>query len=161
MPFPRQVLPFAGRAARQTQIEGLRHGGVAQVLRKTLTEFGSGWRGVISLPSAFFPNGTEGISVGSSWIDQQLRRNPAVTPEIRKTLEQGRKWTAQTGHFPVFINQDIKGAGYRYVANTIRDERIHQVERRSMSSPFFEQERSKLGSLANAVASRHVEDMTR
>ena len=33
------------------EIEGLAHGGLAQVLRRIFTHFGSGWRGIISNPS--------------------------------------------------------------------------------------------------------------
>lgn len=46
--FPSRNKPFTpipGKDDAYNEIEGLRHGGLAEKLRKKLTEFGSGWRG--------------------------------------------------------------------------------------------------------------------
>ena len=43
-------MAFSGKDDNYNTIEGLAHGGEGQKKRKELTEFGSGWRGIVNIP---------------------------------------------------------------------------------------------------------------
>jgi hypothetical protein len=144
-------LAHSNRSTRQTMIEGLRHGGIAQKLRKLLTAFGSGWRGLVSMHPDVMDviNGTNsffgGFVGGQSASHEELagyiqkiaesnRLSEGQKTVAGKHLGQALEWSRKTNFPAVLINQKTPRAGLRGV---ITHERIHAIHRANKNHRFF------------------------
>lgn len=158
--------------AHEPLIEGLRHGGQAQHMRRALTSFGSGWRGIVGITSELMGVIAEtehalGVSVSKEGVPQfrKLAQKAAETGvfgkralnaeeigryrKIAGQLEHAEGWAAKTGHDPIFINRDRQAD----LRSTIRHERIHSAHFAdgNTKNPWWRGQVQKTGTLDQAI----------
>lgn len=129
-------------------IEGLQHGGMAETLRKGLTEFGSGWRGIASLPEVLQPLGRKaGVAaqagkpseIGRFFARAVMEDKEKGLMDIRKAAVNqffgGLQQQTAVGQDIIVLNKqaieaEAKRAGVEYsrlLKGTIKHERFHQA----------------------------------
>jgi hypothetical protein len=150
--------------AHTPAIEGLRHGGAAQQLRRRLTAFGSGWRGIASLPAADFQT-LAGDTFTAAAIHEvgRFRDIAAKVPlseQARRTLSQLYEYHEQTGFAPIIANSgklaELSPEQRRWV---IRHERIHALDYANSDHPFLAAKRKEVGGLRGAFFKASMDEM--
>jgi hypothetical protein len=146
------------RKQRQTQIEGLRHGGAMGSRRRGATDFGSGYRGLVNIPASFIDEISPGMQAGAAAIFdtpafmagiQSGRIGKGLSPKVLSELKAAQKYTADTGFFFTVVAGDrIKKFPAAARRSFIRHERLHAIDYAYLKHPFIEAERAKRGTLA-------------
>lgn len=92
---------FSGKDDEYNVIEGLKHGGLAEQKRREMTDFGSGWQGMSSVPEQLM-----GISIDPRI--REFRANVWDDPELRKEVERDirKKESAQQATLGSFADTD-------------------------------------------------------
>lgn len=139
--------PLSGNDDEYNTIQGMQHGGVAQNLRRHMTDFGSGYRGLVKLPgllSQLLIKGTGGFTVGrKAFKPYMLKRlaekgvtNPAIrqayiTEIDRLAVEVAKNPFNKIAVInPAAIKEVAKAKGISYgehLKGVIRHERFHQA----------------------------------
>jgi hypothetical protein len=157
--------------AHEPLIEGLRHGGQAQHMRRALTAFGSGWRGIVGVTSELMNviagEGSAGVSISKEWVSRsrKLAQKAAQTGvfgkralntqeigryrKIAGQLEHAEGWVDKTGHGLVLVDPQ-KSHDLR---STIRHERIHSAHfaGKNTKDPWWRGQVQKTGTLDQAI----------
>ena len=169
--FGKYLSKFGERTARLAEkhtplIEGLRHGGVAQKIRKALTSFGSGWRGMVSVGegwgSRLFGNSIAFTVSSPDLLVYALsdKATKSMPRGLRTQITEALEWADKTGLSPVFVNKDlVKGKGFGELSRIVRHERIHSLHYSNASDEFFRTELTKAGSLSESVEKGATEMM--
>ena len=126
---------FSGFGRAYNTIEGLFHGGQAEKKRKELTEFGSGWRGLLSLPEILQPLIRQrGMSMTKERLATFLGEKISTAAE-KKALSEflfkaGRSPFEEVAVInPLAIRKAAQKQGIAYskaLKGTIAHERLHQ-----------------------------------
>jgi len=142
-------------------IEALRHGGVQAGLRRSLTDFGSGWRGLIGITSSMakYFNARQMVAtvspltIAGVLVDPRLHLRALFGDTearfLRKELVDAFRWSRKTGFHPTIIQKDI-GLDFETLKATIRHERIHALHRKYGQSSWI---RSKLAEAPDLLES--------
>jgi hypothetical protein len=149
--FPQTRLYFSGKGEAYNTIEGLKHGGLAEQIRKLLTSFGSGWRGLMALPKVLQPLVKQrGMSMTTQRLGTFLEtaikessggiKGKLLAGQRRKALagfleEAGKYKGAEVAVInPLAIRKAAQKQGIAYskaLKGTISHERFHQAMRQS------------------------------
>lgn len=137
------VVTDALKTAHLGVIEGLKHGGMAEKMRHLLTNFGSGWRGLVSLPDELMvqpglsfgrKQSFEGLTLsGKEYLDHWLNHLEEAAlkmdnwrgDRILRDIAGARDYYKRTGFIPVFVNEELRGAELK---EAIRHERLHAAD---------------------------------
>lgn len=98
---------FSGKDDACNTIEGLRHGGFAERIRKELTEFGSGWDAARAMARKIY----KGMDDQSAF--DKFRRSELFTSAISKGIKSGGKQIGESG---------VTATAYEYVAKIGKEE---------------------------------------
>ncbi len=90
-------LSFSGRDDNYNTIEGLGHSGIAQEGRLQLTDFGSGWRGIVKLPN-YLSGGASGKMIGVNTLLEHVAKTSAhlrgIHGDVWHKTQQGQELVA-------------------------------------------------------------------
>jgi tRNA A-37 threonylcarbamoyl transferase component Bud32 len=120
---------FSGFDDTYNTIEGLKHGGKAEELRKIITEFGSGWDPLRALVKQFTRHGSLNRVISSRSFQEAL-----TSGKVLKTLGQGASGKAELmestfhlGGFNIFGKQfGGKKIPFQYVRKTALNKGVHE-----------------------------------
>lgn len=124
-------------------IEGLRHGGSAEQLRHAITPFGSGWRGIITVPEREIGAATMAGTIPLSKLADYVRSvEQRYAPDSRylPDLKMVQQWAEATGRAPVIVNRNAPRALLREL---VRHERIHSAHFSTPGNPFWQRQLDK------------------
>jgi hypothetical protein len=159
------------RKGRQTQIEGLHHGGVAERRRKQTTDFGSGYKdisnrrfnyGTYTFPDSFerYMN-VEAFFLPPNRLSAIVAKNTSPDAEdlatlgwkgfkkTKRALRKGLKLYQKTGIIPVFVSESVPD---KIVA--ARHEMIHAAHFSNPTNPFFQEKIAQTERL-NQIIPKH------
>lgn len=151
--------------AHTPSIEGLRHGGVAQHMRRAMTAFGSGWRGLAFISAKDFealagPNfilGTisdvEAFKTGAKATD--------LSEQTRATLQELYDYNSRTGFKPIIANPEKFDRLPSWQQRTsIRHERIHALDYAFEDHRFVAKKLKEVGGLKKAFLKASRNELT-
>jgi len=152
---------FSGHQSNRNTLEGLSHKGWAQGMRKGMTEFGSGWRGISSISIELsqrlaLGKGSKGLSFLLPTLKKRLsevdvKQGSKLQEEVSSLFSS--IFEAEKSGFNTFslIRKDLRGEELRQI---IAHERVHQKVREH----FWSQPRKRTGAREETFLEGFVKD---
>jgi hypothetical protein len=160
-------LAHSTRRSRQTQIEGLRHGGWGGG-RRSRTDFGSGWRGLVKVPQNALPREPGFAWVAPDFAKQQNELSfyldraeergikPEAAAKLRRDLQGAEAYRNKTGFEPVFVSESAAKESPTELRSVLRHERIHSLHSASKDSPVIQEAIASGPDLEGALRSHYT-----